>query len=299
VAGTSEAGAAAAALPPIVSADWLAAHRDAVVVADVRWYLDGRSGRDAYEAGHLPGAVFVELERALADPPSPGRGRHPLPAPGRFAAELGALGIGDGDAVIAYDDAGGSTAARLVWLLRRLDQPAAVLDGGLAAWSGPLERGPAVPAPARRERAVRPWPVAAFADIDEVATTTAPLLDARAAERYRGEVEPIDPRAGHIPGARSLPFAGSLGPDGRFLAPERLRARFGGEPAIAYCGSGVTACHLLIAHEAAGLGPGRLFAGSWSQWSADPERPAEVGLGRSAEEPGTLQAKTPEESPLE
>ncbi|MCW3005509.1 MAG: sulfurtransferase [Solirubrobacterales bacterium] len=277
-AGTSEVDAVA----PIVSAGWLAEHRDDVLVADVRWYLDGRSGRDAYAAGHVAGAIFVDLDRALADPPSPERGRHPLPSAQRFAQELGALGIDDAATVVAYDDAGGLSAARLVWMLRRLGQPAALLDGGLQAWAGELERGAPAGALAPASRAPRDWPPSVLAGIDEVATTTAPLLDARAAERYAGEVEPIDPRAGHIPGARSVPFAGSLAQDGRFLDPERLRARFGDEPVIAYCGSGVSACHLLIAHEAAGLGPGRLFPGSWSQWSADPARPIQTGLRRSA-----------------
>jgi thiosulfate/3-mercaptopyruvate sulfurtransferase len=272
--------ASASGIGPLVSARWLAAHRADVLVADVRWYLDGRSGRDAYAAGHLPGAVFVDLDRALADPPSAQRGRHPLPRPERFAAELGALGIPDGATVVAYDDSFGLSAARLVWMLRRIGQPAALLDGGLQAWvaasAQALDREPVVlPAVVRTPR---PWPAAALADIDEVAATDAPLLDARAPERYAGEVEPIDPRAGHIPGARSVPFAGSLREDGTFLEPERLRARFQGRAGIAYCGSGVSACHLLLAHEAAGLGPGRLFPGSWSQWSSDPTRPIQTGL---------------------
>lgn len=275
----AEADAATLAIAPIVSVDWLRAHRADVLVADVRWYLDGRSGRTAYDAGHLPGAVFVDLDRALADPPSRERGRHPLPTPRRFADELGALGIGDEVTVVGYDDSFGLSAARLVWMLRRIGQPAALLDGGLQAWRGPLEREPVVlPEVARVERA---WPDAVLADIDEVAATRAPLLDARAPERYAGEVEPIDPRAGHIPGARSVPLAGSLQEDGTFLDPERLRARLGDEPAIAYCGSGVSACHLLLAHEAAGLGPGRLFPGSWSQWSGDSTRPIQTGLERS------------------
>lgn len=166
-------GPASSGFGPLVDAAWLDAHLGQVVVADVRWYLDGRSGRAAYASGHIPGAVFVDLDTVLADPSSPARGRHPLPAPQRFAAGLGALGIGDADTVVAYDDAG------------------------------------------------------------------------------------------------------------RFLAPERLRSRFGaagsGPAPIVYCGSGVTACHVLLALEAAGLGHGRLYAGSWSQWSADPRRPAARG----------------------
>jgi thiosulfate/3-mercaptopyruvate sulfurtransferase len=279
--GASASGAAPP-IPPIVSVAWLAAHRDTVVIADVRWYLDGRSGREAYAAGHVPGAVFVDLDHALADPPSAQRGRHPLPSPDRFADELGALGVPDDATVVAYDDSFGLSAARLVWMLRRIGQRAALLDGGLQAWARDraVDRAPVVLPPVRRS--ARDWPAWALADIDEVASTSAPLLDARAAERYAGEVEPIDPRAGHIPGARSVPFAGSLRDDGTFLPPERLRARLGDRSAIVYCGSGVSACHLLLAHEAAGLGPGRLFPGSWSQWSSDRTRAIESGLERSA-----------------
>jgi thiosulfate/3-mercaptopyruvate sulfurtransferase len=271
--------------PPFVGADWLADRLGTVLVADVRWYLDGRSGRAAYDDGHLPGAIFVDLDVALADPPSPGRGRHPLPDERRFAAELGALGVGDDVHVVAYDDAGtpGSStgAARLVWLLRRIGQPASVLDGGIGAWPGPLETAashrPAV------VRSVRAWPSRLIADADE--TAVAPVvLDARAAPRYRGELEPVDPRAGHIPGARSVPYDTNLDADQRLLSPAGLRERLaeagvspGGEPPVVYCGSGVTACHVLLALEAAELGPGRLYAGSWSQWSSDPARPAAVG----------------------
>jgi thiosulfate/3-mercaptopyruvate sulfurtransferase len=251
------------------------------VIADVRAYLDGRSGRAAYDAGHIPGAVFVDLDEALADPPSPQRGRHPFPSPERFAAALGALGIGDDDTVVAYDDTGGIMAARLVWMLRAIGADAALLDGGIQAWDGPLETRPATRPP--QTRTPRQWPTERLADIDEVAETTAPLLDARAAERFRGEQEPLDPRAGHIPGATNVPTAANLAADGRFLAPEELRARFAGaglpadEAPIAYCGSGVSACHLLLAIEHAGLGMGRLYPGSWSQWSNDAERPAEKG----------------------
>jgi thiosulfate/3-mercaptopyruvate sulfurtransferase len=272
-----------APLAPVVSAAWLEAHRDAVVVADVRWYLDGRSGRAAYDDGHIPGAVFVDLDVALADPPAPERGRHPLPDPERFAAELAALGIGDGATVVAYDDAGGSIAARLVWLLRITGTRAALLDGGLAAWSGALETEPALPDAAPRTPVA--WPAELLADADAVAATPATVLDARAPERFRGEVEAIDPRAGHVPGAGNAPWTGSLDAGGRFLEPAALRARFaalgidsdGPERPIAYCGSGVTACHVLVALEVAGLGVGRLYPGSWSQWSSDPERPIATG----------------------
>jgi thiosulfate/3-mercaptopyruvate sulfurtransferase len=290
-------------LAPIVAPEWLAARiaegDDGITVADVRWYLDGRSGLDAYRAGHVPGAVWVDLDRVLADPPSSAAGRHPLPSPERFATGLGALGIGEGTVVVAYDDQGGMAAGRLVWLLRALGHPAALLDGDLAAWSemtgGQLRSGdearPATTLP------VRPWPDALLASADETARAAARggavVLDARAPERYRGEVEPIDARPGHVPGARNAPFAANLDPSGRFRPPDELRHAFesvgvdfgvdveGGSEVIVYCGSGVSACHDLLALEAAGLPPGRarLYPGSWSQWAADPDRPAALGDG--------------------
>lgn len=286
-------------VPPFVDAAWLARHPEAVR-ADVRWYLDGRSGERAYAEGHLPGAVYVSVDRDLAAPPSPARGRHPLPAPEEFAAAMSALGIGDGALTVAYDDVGGLVAARLVWMLRALGEAAAVLDGGIQAWGGPLESGP----PSPRERVhftPRPWPPERLADVEEIAAAVvsaadpgalgpgagrsraggAPLLlDARDRARYRGEVEPIDPRAGHIPSARSLPARENLDERGRMLAPDALRSRLAqvgalpGVDVICYCGSGVTACHHLLALEHAGFGPGRLYPGSWSQWCADPQRPA-------------------------
>jgi thiosulfate/3-mercaptopyruvate sulfurtransferase len=265
-------------IPPVVDGAWLAAH-PAAVVCDVRWYLDGRSGLEAYRAGHVPGAVFVDLDRALAGPPSPAAGRHPLPDPEVFARELGALGVGDADTVVAYDDTNGMSAARLVWMLRIIGQDAALLDG----WDGPLARGDDARPAARR--AVRPWPADRLATIDEVAAgVPGALVDARAPERYRGETEPVDPRPGHIPGAVNVPFAGNVGPDGRWLAPDDLRARFAaagvraGDDVVAYCGSGVSACCDLLALERAGLGArARLYPGSWSQWSSDPSRPAATG----------------------
>jgi thiosulfate/3-mercaptopyruvate sulfurtransferase len=272
------------ALPPVVDAGWLAEHRDEVLVCDVRWYLDGRSGRAAYDAGHLPGAVFVDLDGVLAATASPTAGRHPLPAPDELASALGRLGLGEHRPVVAYDDAGGMVAARLVWMLRVLGQPAAVLDGGLAAWTGPLSVEPVELAPV--ERPVVPWPTSAVAGADEVARHLqggGVVIDARAPERYRGDSEPIDPRAGHIPGAVNLPFAGNLD-DGRFRPAEELRARYSevgaDAEAIVYCGSGVSACHDVLAMEQAGLGRPRLFVGSWSAWSADPGRPAATGSER-------------------
>ena len=264
-------------IPPVVTADWLVDHPTAVL-ADVRWYLDGRSGRDAHASGHLAGAVFVDLDTALAGPPSPEAGRHPLPAPQAFADAMAAAGIGDESVVVAYDDAGGASAARLVWLLRMLGVDAALLDGGITHWAGPVEEGPVTPASA--SFTAKPWPPEALATIDDAAT--APLVvDARAPERYRGETEPVDPRAGHVPGAINIPFAGNL-VDGRFRSPDELRARFAehgitdAAGVVVYCGSGVTASHDLVALECAGLGRARLYPGSWSQWS-NTDRPAATG----------------------
>jgi thiosulfate/3-mercaptopyruvate sulfurtransferase len=286
---TRRRGRVTVAVPPVVDVAWIADHRDEVVVCDVRWYLDGRSGPDAYEAGHVPGAVFVDLDRVLAGPPGGTAGRHPLPDPERFAAEMGRLGVGDDTIVVAYDDAGGMVAARLVWMLRvtggraaLLDGGlAAVLDGGLAAVPGPLETGPVEPRPVDRRPV--PWPAGAVVDADAVARHAAAggvVIDARAPERYRGDTEPVDARAGHIPGAVNLPYTGNL-EGGRFLAPAELRARYeavgAGRDAVVYCGSGVSACHDVLAMEHAGLGRPRLFVGSWSAWSADPDRPVATG----------------------
>lgn len=275
-------------IPPVVPASFLSDHPEAVV-ADVRWYLDGRSGRDAHATGHLPGAVFVDLDTALASEASPETGRHPLPEPQVFADAMGAVGIGDGSVVVAYDDAGGASAGRLVWLLRMLGVDAALLDGGITHWQGPVEDGPVAAASATFT--AQPWPPEALATIDDAAT--APLVvDARAAERYRGEVEPIDPRAGHIPGAINVPFSGNL-VDGRFKSPEELRERFAehgitdATGVVVYCGSGVTATHDLIALEHAGLGRARLYPGSWSQYS-ETERPLATGA-----EPGSRPAVDP------
>ena len=273
---------------PLVDAAWLTDHLEDVVVADVRWYpFDDRLGLDAYAAGHIPGAVHVDVDTDLSAPPTrPGQGRHPLPTPEAFAAAMRALGIGDGDTVVAYDDAGGAMAARLVWMLRVTGHDAALLDGGIAAWEGPLETAPVTRS--RAEFTAGSWPSGHLAGFDDVGRATDDdgpvVVDARSAERYRGEPHPLDDRPGPVPGALSLPFTGNVDAGtGRFLAPERLRERFAavgveeGTDVIAYCGSGVTACHDLLALEVAGLGPGRLFVGSWSGWSADPDRPATMG----------------------
>lgn len=265
-------------IPPFVDLAWLKQHRSEVVVADVRWYLDGRSGRAAYEAGHIPGAVFVDLDTALSRRADPAEGgRHPLPEPEEFAAAMAALGIGDRDTVVGYDDDGGAIAARLVWMLRVIGHDAAVLNGGLQAWDEDLSTESAVRAPARFT--ARPWPPDRLATIDDAAVA-ADLIDARARDRYLGAPDDHDPRAGHIPGARSVPCRENLDASGRLLPAEELRARFGVADAtgvISYCGAGVTACHNLLAMEHAGLGAGRLFPGSWSQWSRDSTRPVETG----------------------
>ena len=265
---------------PVVDLDWVRAHAGDVVLADVRWYLDGRSGRAAYQKGHLPGAVFIDLDTALAAPASPAEGRHPLPDPAVFAAAMSAAGIGDASRVVAYDDAGGVIAARLVWLLRAIGREAALLDGGLLSYDGELTADSPVPSPA--VFTPRAWPGKRLASLADTADGGHVVLDARDASRFRGDAEPIDPRPGHIPGARNLPCRDNVTADGRFLPVERLRERFaavgadGADEVISYCGSGVTACHNLIALEHAGLGQGRLYPGSWSQYAAT-DRPAATG----------------------
>jgi thiosulfate/3-mercaptopyruvate sulfurtransferase len=267
-------------LPPFVPAAWVADHLDEVVLADVRWSLDGQEGHRTYLAEHLPGAVFVDLDGVLADPPSASGGRHPLPSPERFAAGLGGLGIGEDDVVVAYDQGPGTVAARLAWMLRVLGRPATVLDGGLAAWDGPVEAGEVRRPPARRRPL--PWPGERLADDGAVDRARrdpdALVIDARDPARYRGEVEPVDPRPGHIPGAVNLPASANVGEDARLVDPDRLRRRYHEAGAldagqvIAYCGSGVNAAHDLLVLELFGV-QGQLFPGSWSAWSADPRRP--------------------------
>jgi thiosulfate/3-mercaptopyruvate sulfurtransferase len=261
-----------------------------LVVADVRWYLDGRDGNAAYREAHLPGAVFVDLEAHLAAHGRPAvEGRHPFPTAEAFAASMGALGIAPDAVVVAYDDAGGFTSARLVVMLRMLGQDAAVLDGGLTSWAAsgrPVESGEgtvrrAIPV------GVRPWPTERFASADETLAAAASgeaVLDARARERFTGEVAMIDPRPGHLPGARSAPWSAVLGEGSHFRSPSELRDHFHalgadtGRP-VAYCGSGVSACVNLVAMERAGLEPARLYAASFSGWSADPDHEVETGLG--------------------
>ncbi|HEY5875806.1 MAG TPA: sulfurtransferase [Ilumatobacteraceae bacterium] len=283
-------------MEPVVTVEQMRASLSAVVagpsvvVADVRWYLDGRSGRAAFEAGHIPGAVFVDLDNDLSGHgQSPTAGRHPFPTPIAFARAMSQLGIGDDTPVIAYDDSGGGTAGRLVWMLRVLGHDAALLDGGLQAWTGDLEQGAgAAPKPGPATFTVRPWPADRFAAADDTAALAraddAVVLDARAADRYRGETEPIDARAGHIPGAANAPWAGNLeSTHGRFRAPAELAAHYAqagarrGSTVVCYCGSGVSACANLLGLERAGIDGARLYVASWSGWSSDPEREVATG----------------------
>jgi len=285
---------------PLVATDWLAGHlgEAGLVVADVRWTIgQPAAGREAYAQAHLPGAVFLDLDTELSDLSKPRQGRHPLPEPDDLAAALARAGIGRGTRVVAYDDQGGSTAVRLWWLLRWLDAEAsgtrcAILDGGITKWvaegrpvEGAAAPGTAVPGarPALRRPHPAPLPAVTRPELTVDASLVARageaglvLLDARAPERYRGEAEPIDARAGHIPGAVSAWWGENVtaGETPVFKSPAELRARFAalgvtdGSRAISYCGSGVTGAHNLLALELAGLRGARLYPGSWSGWVA-------------------------------
>ena len=261
-----------------------------LVLADVRWYLDGRDGRAAFEETHIAGAVWVDLDHALAAHGLPAtEGRHPFPSPRAFAADMGALGIGDDTTVIAYDDTGGLTAGRLVVMLRMLGRQAAVLNGGVTAWGAAglaTESGPAAK-PTPQKFTETPWPADRLATADEALATAAEggvVIDARPLPRFTGEQALIDPRPGHIPGARSAPWSAALDEDGQLKSIDELTAHYAalgvtdpGTPSVAYCGSGVSACMNIVAMEYAGLTPPRLYVASWSGWSADPDRPAELG----------------------
>jgi thiosulfate/3-mercaptopyruvate sulfurtransferase len=262
-----------------------------LAVVDCRFDLmKPDAGRQAYLTAHIPGARYADLNRDLAAPIGPHTGRHPLPSPEAFAARLGAMGIGNATQVVAYDEANGSMAARLWWMLRWLGHGAvAVLDGGFKAWTargGALESGePAIPRVEHFTPVVDPDAVVTSTDLEHaLRDPKTVLIDARAPERYAGTVEPIDPVAGHIPGAVNHPFSANLGPDGRFLSAAELerrwRERLPGsdlENLVAMCGSGVTACHNLLSLEVAGLAGGKLYAGSWSEWIRDPRRPVARG----------------------
>ena len=277
---------------PLIDAQSLARELDRgdCIVVDCRFTLtDPPAGRAAYDRGHIPGARYADLDNDLARHAHEGEGRHPLPEPERFAATLGSWGIGRDDAVVAYDEGSGAIAARLWWLLGWIGHPRrAVLDGGFAAWQQaglPVEQKP----PSVRARRYEAGPprnedVVATGEVAAAQAAGDLLVDARAAPRYRGEQEPIDPKAGHVPGARNRAFSANVTPSGRFRPPAELRAELtelldGRSPdrLVAMCGSGVTACHLLLAMEVAGLSGGRLYAGSWSEWIRDPARPIRTG----------------------
>lgn len=291
---------------PIVSATTLLAQclatppgsPGAWVLLDCSFDLaDPAAGRRAYEQAHLPGAHYVHLDEDLSDAKRPDpatgrdpRGRHPLPEPSALVARLGALGIAPGTPVVVYDRQGGMFAGRAWWLLQWLGHTeVALLDGGLPAWQaagGALQSGAQADPP---PQGVPPYPLGREPRVRRVDAPTVVgglgrlrIVDARAAERFRGEVEPLDPVAGHVPGAVNRPFAANLQPDGRFKSPEQLRQEWApllqaagveATEVVHHCGSGVTACHNLIAQRLAGFGDGVLYAGSWSEWCADPSRP--------------------------
>jgi thiosulfate/3-mercaptopyruvate sulfurtransferase len=268
---------------PLVSVEELAGHLSdpGVVIADVRWVLgQPGEGRVKYEAGHIPGAIYLDTDTDLVGPEGPGR--HPLPDPGVFAQRLAAAGIGNDTFVVAYDDVGGWVAARLWWMLDDLGHSnVAVLDGGWQAWQafeGPTDAIEPTTPVRTAELALAPaWHKVVDRDALKGRLGSVVLLDARAGERYRGETEPIDPVAGHIPSAKSAPTGGNIGPDMRFLTPDVLRERFerlgcfapGGT--VTSCGSGVSACHNALAMRIAGLPDPILYPGSYSDWSRSGE----------------------------
>jgi thiosulfate/3-mercaptopyruvate sulfurtransferase len=276
----------------LIDAATLAAQlpREDLVIFDCRFDLGNVAwGETEYASAHLPGALYLHLDRDLSSPVTPTSGRHPLPDPHAFAARLGALGVGPGSQVVAYDQGNGAHAARLWWLLRWIGfREVAVLDGGMAAWrmaALPLENTLRSRPPQALHAQIDSDAWLSSEQVDELRQRPAALLvDARGSERFAGRNETIDPVAGHVPGARNYPFPSNLGTDGKFLAREELRRRWltllGSRPPaslIAMCGSGVTACHNLLALEHAGLPGGRLYAGSWSEWIRAAHRPVATG----------------------
>jgi thiosulfate/3-mercaptopyruvate sulfurtransferase len=275
---------------PLVSPEWLHEHASDpdVRIVDFRWYLLGHQGRDAYNTGHIPGAVFVDLDAVTGKGP----GRHPLPTRQQFQDEMRRAGVNASTSVVVYDDAGGSIAARLWFLLGWFGHGAqAVLDSGLQGWGQPLETAvPFVQPGDFKARAPQRSRILDFAQVKRLSEAgKGPgrvLIDARVGERYRGEKEPIDPKKGHIPGAVSAPWIDNLNPDARFKSPDELRRRYealgvnGKNGAVVYCGSGVNACHDLLALEIAGISDVRLYAGSWSDYS---HRDAPVATGDESE----------------
>lgn len=261
-----------------------------LVICDVRHDLARADawGEAQYREGHIPGAVFVHIDRDLSAPMTGSNGRHPLPYPETAGALFGRLGIAPATRVVAYDQGPGMFAARLWWMLRWLGfDDVAVLDGGFAKWRNeglPISTSPATPIPAHFAiQRVTPT-VDASGVMASLARQALVLLDARAPERFRGETEPLDPVAGHIPGARNRPYSLNLRPDGTFKDAATLRAEFDAvlagaakDTVVHLCGSGVTACHNMLAMEIAGFPPTRIYPGSWSEWCADPARPVASG----------------------
>lgn len=265
---------------PLISTAELDEVLGQVTVLDIRYRMGGPAGREDYAAGHIPGAVYVDLDRELAADPGD-RGRHPLPAAEDFGAAMRAAGVRHDRQVVVYDDWSGHAAARAWWLLRHHGHDdARVLDGGWSAWvadGGAVETGVTLPSSGDFEAGPGRLPTVGADTVLGVPV----LVDARAPERFRGEVEPIDPVAGHIPGAVNVPTSTNLRADGRFRSAEELRALYaaagvtGEQQVAAYCGSGVTACHDLLALAVAGI-EGALYPGSWSEWVADDSRPVET-----------------------
>jgi thiosulfate/3-mercaptopyruvate sulfurtransferase len=264
---------------PLISAARLSERLDRVTVLDVRYRLGGPPGLEQFVDGHVPGAAYVDLDAALAAAPGP-RGRHPLPEAAVFVTAMRAAGVSASRPVVVYDDWGGRAAARAWWLLRYHGHPeVSVLDGGWSGWrkdGGEVEPGAVSPDPGDFESRPGGMPVVEAGDVLSVDV----LIDARAPERYRGDVEPIDRVAGHIPGAVNVPTESNLALEGRFRRPNSLRATYAEVGATAdaqvaaYCGSGVTAAHDVLAMEVAGI-RAALYPGSWSEWITDPERPVE------------------------
>jgi len=269
----------------LIGADELAALPPSDVrIFDCRFDLaDPGAGSRHFEEGHIPNASYVHLDRDLSATVEPGRtGRHPLPDRDAFRAFLGSRGVGPGTQVVAYDDAGGMFAARLWWMVRWSGHPhVAVLDGGYQAW---MARADSREAPRPAVRAATPTPPVSMRKVRaHVDAGTWTLIDARANDRFHGENETIDPKAGHIAGALNAPFQDNLADDGRFLDPATLRDRFetllageGGKPVVCYCGSGVTAAHNVLAMVHAGLDEPALYPGSWSEWITDPANPTQT-----------------------
>jgi thiosulfate/3-mercaptopyruvate sulfurtransferase len=284
---TSVVSGTMARMYPLISVAELAEHLDGCAVLDVRWRLSGRPGVADYRLGHIPGAAFLDLDADLAGAPGgPAGGRHPLPEPSRLQDALRRAGVLEDATVVAYDDADGSVAARAWWLLRWAGhESVAVLDGGFAAWeAGGCPISTWLGDPPRGDVVVRPgrMPVVEADEALTLASRSA-LLDARAPERYRGDAEPVDTRAGHIPGARNAPFACHTCADGRWRTGGQLAERFAeigvhpGDEVGAYCGSGVTASSVVLALELAGIGGAALYPGSWSEYSAQPGRKVATG----------------------